>query len=94
MPPQHKHYHQRCINTITTTIITTITTTTITTGLNPECATAYILLAEEEQALDIAEAETKFREAFRCTSSSITTTTIINISTTNTATTTSITTTT
>jgi len=34
-------------------------------GLNPECATAYILLAEEEQALDIAEAETKFREAFR-----------------------------
>jgi hypothetical protein len=34
-------------------------------GLNPECATAYILLAEEEQALDIAEAESKFREAFR-----------------------------
>merc|ERR1719268_347606 len=32
--------------------------------LNPECATAYILLAEEE-ALDLAEAETKFREAFR-----------------------------
>ena len=32
--------------------------------LNPECATAYILLAEEE-ALDIAEAEVKFREAYR-----------------------------
>jgi len=32
--------------------------------LNPECATAYILLAEEE-ALDIQEAEVKFREAFR-----------------------------
>ena len=33
-------------------------------GLNPECATAYILLAEEE-AVDIAEAEVKFKEAFR-----------------------------
>lgn len=33
--------------------------------LNPECATAYILLAEEEVALDIQEAEVKFREAFR-----------------------------
>jgi ST7 protein len=32
--------------------------------LNPECATAYILLAEEE-ATDIAEAEVKFREAYR-----------------------------
>ncbi len=32
--------------------------------LNPECATAYILLAEEE-AVDIAEAEVKFREAYR-----------------------------
>merc|ERR1719245_2342413 len=32
--------------------------------LNPECATAYILLAEEE-ALDINEAEVKFKEAFR-----------------------------
>ena len=31
---------------------------------NGECATAYILLAEEE-AEDIAEAEAKFREAFR-----------------------------
>lgn len=33
-------------------------------GLNPECATAYILLAEEE-AGDIQEAETKLREAYR-----------------------------
>merc|ERR1719412_1249575 len=33
-------------------------------GLNPECATAYILLAEEE-ADDITEAEVKFKEAFR-----------------------------
>lgn len=32
--------------------------------LNPECATAYILLAEEE-ASDIMEAETKLREAYR-----------------------------
>ncbi len=32
--------------------------------INPECATAYILLAEEE-AVDIAEAEVKFREAYR-----------------------------
>jgi len=32
--------------------------------LNPDCATAYILLAEEE-ALDISEAEVKFKEAFR-----------------------------
>ena len=31
---------------------------------NSECATAYILLAEEE-AEDITEAESKFREAFR-----------------------------
>ena len=31
---------------------------------NAECATAYILLAEEE-AEDITEAEAKFREAFR-----------------------------
>ena len=30
-------------------------------GLNPECATAYILLAEEE-AGDISEADTKLRE--------------------------------
>lgn len=33
-------------------------------GLNIECATAYILLAEEE-ALDIQEAEVKFRDAFK-----------------------------
>ena len=33
-------------------------------GLNPECATAYILLAEEE-AGDISEADTKLREAYR-----------------------------
>lgn len=33
-------------------------------ALNPECATGYILLAEEE-AQDISEAEVKFREAFR-----------------------------
>ena len=32
--------------------------------INPECATAYILLAEEE-ATDIAEGEVKFREAYR-----------------------------
>jgi len=32
--------------------------------LNPECATAYILLAEEE-AEDIQDAEVKFKEAFR-----------------------------
>jgi tetratricopeptide (TPR) repeat protein len=32
--------------------------------LNPECATAYILLAEEE-ASDIQEAESKLREAYR-----------------------------
>merc|ERR1719431_66336 len=32
--------------------------------LNPECATAYILLAEEE-ALDINEAEVKFKEAVK-----------------------------
>ncbi|QQP35386.1 Suppression of tumorigenicitylike, partial [Caligus rogercresseyi] len=31
---------------------------------NPECATGYILLAEEE-ATDIVEAEAKFREAYR-----------------------------
>ena len=31
---------------------------------NGECATGYILLAEEE-ALDVTEAESKFREAFR-----------------------------
>merc|ERR1719447_906249 len=34
-------------------------------GLNPECATAYILLAEEEQALDIAEAESRLKEAVK-----------------------------
>jgi len=33
-------------------------------ALNPECATAYILLAEEE-ASDITEAELKFKEAYR-----------------------------
>ena len=33
-------------------------------ALNPECATAYILLAEEE-AVDISEAEIKLREAYR-----------------------------
>jgi len=33
-------------------------------ALNAECATAYILLAEEE-ALDIVEAETKFKEAYQ-----------------------------
>ena len=33
-------------------------------ALNPECATAYILLAEEE-ACDISEADTKLREAYR-----------------------------
>merc|ERR1719242_2232762 len=33
-------------------------------ALNPECATAYILLAEEE-AVDITDAEVKFKEAFR-----------------------------
>lgn len=33
-------------------------------ALNPECATAYILLAEEE-ASDITEAEIKFKEAYR-----------------------------
>ena len=33
-------------------------------ALNPECATAYILLAEEE-AVDISEAEMKLREAYR-----------------------------
>merc|ERR1719346_619721 len=33
-------------------------------SLNPECATAYILLAEEE-AGDISEADTKLREAYR-----------------------------
>lgn len=33
-------------------------------SLNPECATAYILLAEEE-AKDITEAELKFREAYK-----------------------------
>ena len=33
-------------------------------GLNPECATAYILLSEEE-AGDIQEAEGKLREAYR-----------------------------
>lgn len=33
-------------------------------ALNPECATGYILLAEEE-ASDITEAEAKFREAYR-----------------------------
>ena len=32
--------------------------------INPECATAYILLAEEE-AIDITEAELKFREAYK-----------------------------
>lgn len=32
--------------------------------LNPECATAYILLAEEE-ATDIIEAETKLKEAYK-----------------------------
>ena len=32
---------------------------------NSECATAYILLAEEEEAEDITEAGSKFREAFR-----------------------------
>ena len=32
--------------------------------MNAECATAYILLAEEE-AMDIAEAEAKFREAYK-----------------------------
>lgn len=32
--------------------------------LNPECATAYILLAEEE-SVDITEAENKLREAYR-----------------------------
>lgn len=32
--------------------------------INPECATGYILLAEEE-ATDIAEAETRFREAYK-----------------------------
>lgn len=32
--------------------------------LNPECATAYILLAEEESG-DITEAENKLREAYR-----------------------------
>ncbi len=33
-------------------------------ALNPECATAYILLSEEE-ATDILEAEQKLREAYR-----------------------------
>jgi hypothetical protein len=33
-------------------------------ALNTECATGYILLAEEE-AKDITEAEAKFREAYR-----------------------------
>ncbi len=33
-------------------------------SMNPECATGYILLAEEE-AKDIAEAEAKFREAYK-----------------------------
>jgi ribosomal protein L12E/L44/L45/RPP1/RPP2 len=33
-------------------------------AINVECATAYILLAEEE-AKDIAEADAKFREAYR-----------------------------
>ncbi len=33
-------------------------------ALNAECATGYILLAEEE-AKDITEAEAKFREAYR-----------------------------
>ena len=33
-------------------------------ALNPECATGYILLADEE-AKDILEAESKFREAYR-----------------------------
>ena len=33
-------------------------------ALNSDCATGYILLAEEE-ARDIAEAESKFREAYR-----------------------------
>ena len=32
--------------------------------LNPECATAYILLAEEE-AEDISDAEVKFKDAFK-----------------------------
>ena len=33
-------------------------------AMNAECATGYILLAEEE-ASDITEAESKFREAYR-----------------------------